>query len=91
MNTDELMYIRSIAHIKSVEPVLESGVEIESGWRRKNIGIMALGAESELYGVFDGRGNPVIPPGDGILLPVRLMDKLCSAETRYILNLIPGK
>ncbi|MGI6586546.1 MAG: ABC transporter permease [Lutisporaceae bacterium] len=93
VNTDELMYIRSIAHIKSVEPVLESGVEIESGWRRKNIGIMALGAESELYGVFDGRGNPVIPPGDGILLPVRLMDKLGvqPGDKVYLKFLYPGK
>jgi putative ABC transport system permease protein len=93
MNADELTYISSIDHIKSVEPVLESGMEIESGWRKKNIGVMALGSESELYGVFDESGDPVIPPGDGILLPVRLADKLGvrPGDKVYLRSFYPGK
>jgi putative ABC transport system permease protein len=93
MNADELNYIRSIDHIKSVEPVLESGVEIESGWRKKNIGIMALCSESELYGVFDRAGNPIRPPGDGILIPFKLMNKLGiqPGDKVYLKFFYPGK
>lgn len=93
MNADELNYIKSMDHIKSVEPILESGMEITSGWRKKDIGIVALGSESKLYGVFDKSGNPITPPGDGILLPVRLMDKLDlqTGDKVYLRSFYPGK
>ena len=42
--------VRSIDHIKLAEPVLESGMEITSGWRKKDIGIIALDSGSQLYG-----------------------------------------
>ena len=93
MNTDELDYIRSIDHVKSVEPVLESGMELTSGWRKKDIGIMALGRESKLYGIFDGSGNPVKPPEDGVALPARLMDTLGlkPGDKVYLKSFFPGK
>lgn len=93
MDTDELSYIRSIEHIKAVEPIFESGMEITNGWRKKDIGITALDKESKLYGVFDSSGNPVAPPKDGILLPVRLMGKmgLQPGEKVYLRSFYPGK
>jgi len=93
MNADELNYIRSIDHIKAVEPILESGMELTSGWRKKDIGILALGREAKLYGVFDSAGNPVKPPQDGILLPVRLMHTLGlkPGDRVYLRSFYPGK
>jgi len=93
MDMDELSYIRSIDHIGSVEPILESGMEITSGWRKKDIGIIALGRESELYGVFDTSGNPVEIPREGILLPSRLMDTLGlrTGDKVYLRSFYPGK
>jgi putative ABC transport system permease protein len=54
---------------------------------------MALGSESELYGVFDRAGNPVIPPGDGILIPFKLMNKLGiqPGDKVYLKFFYPGK
>ena len=93
MNTDELDYIRSIDHIQAVEPILESGMELTSGWRKKDIGLIALSAGSKLYGVYDSSGNPAKPPQDGILLPVRLMDTLGlkPGDTVYLKSFYPGK
>lgn len=93
MNADELAYIRSIKHIKSVEPVLESGVEITSSWKKKNIGITAFGRDSKLYGIFDLEGNPVVIPQEGILLPKKLMDTLSlqTGDKVYIRSFYPGK
>ncbi len=93
MNADELNYIRSIDHIKTVEPILESGMEITSGWIKKDIGITAYGRESGLYGIFDMEGNPVKLPEEGILLPKRLMDSLSlqPGDKVYLRSYFPGK
>lgn len=93
MNADELNYIRSIDHIKLVEPILETGMELTSGWRKKDIGLIALGGESKLYGVFDSSGKGVKPPQDGILLPGRLMDTLGlrPGDRVYLKSFYPGK
>ncbi len=93
MNVDELAYIKSIDNIKSVEPILESGMEITNGWMKKDIGITALGKASKLYGVFDLEGNPAALPQEGILLPKRLMDtlNLKTGEKVYLRSFYPGK
>ncbi len=93
MNADELGYIRSIDHIESVEPVLESGMEITSGWRKKDIGLIAMDSGSRLYGVYDTEGNPAVIPREGILLPETLMDKLGlqPGEKVYLRSFYPGK
>ncbi|HYE81997.1 MAG TPA: FtsX-like permease family protein [Clostridia bacterium] len=93
MDIDELGYIRSMDHIGSVEPILESGMEITSGWRKKDIGIIALDRESELYGVSDVEGYPVEIPLEGILLPARLMDTLGLqvGDKVYLRSFYPGK
>ncbi len=76
MDADELSYIRSLAHVKSVEPVMETGMEITNGWKTKDVGVIALAREAKLYGVYDRKGNAAILPSDGVLLPVRLMETL---------------
>ena len=73
MNADELSYVGSIDHVQSVEPVLETAMEAVNGWKKKDIGVIALENGSKLYGVYDRKGNPAILPSDGILLPERLM------------------
>lgn len=93
MSADDLGYIRSIGHIASVEPVLESGMEITSGWRKKDIGLVAMDSGARLYGIYDAEGNPAAIPREGILLPVRLMDimGLQPGERAYLRSFYPGK
>ncbi len=93
LNADELNYIRSIDHVETVEPVFETGMEIVNGWRKKDIGVIALDHQSELYGVYDPKGNPAILPYDGILLPERLIHLLGlqSGKQVTLRSYYPGK
>ncbi|HWQ73909.1 MAG TPA: FtsX-like permease family protein [Syntrophomonas sp.] len=93
MDADELSYIRSLAHVKSVEPVMETGMEITNGWKTKDVGVVALDREAKLYGVYDRKGNAAILPSDGVLLPVRLMETLGlhTGDRVTLRSYYPGK
>lgn len=93
MNADELGYIRGLDHVASVEPVMETGMEVTNGWRKKDIGIMALERGSTLYGIYDREGNPAILPSEGILLPERLMETmgLDIGDSVFLRSYYPGK
>jgi putative ABC transport system permease protein len=93
MNADELGYIRSMDHVTSVEPVMETGMEIVNGWKKKDIGVVALESGSRLYGVYDTEGNPAILPTEGILLPERLMETLGlrTGDQATLRSYYPGK
>ena len=93
LDTGALNDVRSIDHIKSAEPVLESGMEITSGWRKKDIGIIALDSGSQLYGVLDAQGRRAVIPKEGILLPKRLMDTLGVnvGDRVFLRSFYPGK
>lgn len=93
MDADELNYIRSIDHILSVEPVMETGMELTNGWRKKDIGIIALERGSELYGILDLEGKPLILPGEGLLLPEKTMRTmgLEPGDKAYLRSYYPGK
>lgn len=93
MDADELNYIRSLDHVKFVEPVMETGMEITNGWRRKDIGIIGLERGSSLYGVYDLKGNPAILPSEGILLPPKLMETLGLGigDNATLRSYYPGK
>lgn len=93
LDASALNDVRSIDHIKSAEPVLESGMEITSGWRKKDIGIIALDSGSQLYGVLDAEGRRAVIPKEGILLPKRLMDTLGVnvGDRVFLRSFYPGK
>lgn len=93
LDVDELNYIRSLDHVVSVEPVMETGMEITNGWKKKDIGVIALESGSKLYGVYDRNGNPAILPADGVLLPARLMETmgLCTGDRVTLRSYYPGK
>lgn len=93
MNADELGYIRGIDHVAAVEPLFESGMEITSGWRKKDISLIAVDEKSRLYSVFDAEGRPAEIPAGGIFLPLRLMDTLGvkSGDKVYLRSFYPGK
>lgn len=93
MDTDELSYIRSLSHVQSVEPVMETGMELVNGWKKKDIGVIALDREAKLYGVYDRQGNPAILPSDGVLLPARLMRtlNLHTGDRVTLRSYYPGK
>lgn len=93
LDIDELNLIQSIGHIQSVEPVLETGMEITNGWKKKDIGLVALTRDSTLFGVLDREGRSVALPQHGILLPDRLMDtlRLQVGEKAFLRSYYPGK
>lgn len=93
MNVDELRYIRNMDHVESVEPVMETGMEIRDGWKKKDIGVIALDGGAELYGVYDRSGKSAILPADGILLPARLMQTmgLRTGDRVTLRSYYPGK
>ena len=93
MDVDDLSYINSIEHIESIEPIMESGMEITNGWRKKDIGLVSLDTDSELYGILDMEGKAAELPADGILLPGRLMETmdLQIGDRVYLRSFYPGK
>jgi putative ABC transport system permease protein len=93
LDADELQSIRSMDHVESLEPVFETGMEVVNGWRKKDIGILALDHQAKLYGTYALDGSPAILPPEGILLPERLAEILGvrSGETVTLRSYYPGK
>lgn len=93
IGADELGYIRGLPHVAGIEPVMETGVEISNGWRKKNVGFTALINNPEIYRVTDKNGMPVAPPANGILIPQRLAETLGvkTGDTVYLKPFLPGK
>jgi len=93
LNMEELNDIRNIPHITKLEPVAELGAEISSGWKKKDMGFIALIDNPEIYKVTDRNGNPVRLPADGILIPDKLSKTLDTrpGDTVYVKLYFPGK
>ncbi|MDP4109554.1 MAG: FtsX-like permease family protein, partial [Bacillota bacterium] len=93
LNMQEVASLRSIAHVKRVEPVFESGVEIRNGWRKKDVMFTAISDDMKIYRVTDSDGNTVKPPDDGILVPDRLAKELGikTGDTVTVRSYLPGK
>lgn len=93
MDADELGYIRSLDHVESVEPLLETGMEIQNGWKKKDIGVVALDREEKLLGIYKENGEPAILPTDGVLLPARLIKTmgLHTGDRVTLRSYYPGK
>ena len=62
ISIEELNNIKNITHVKELEPVLETGVEISNGWRSKDVGFTALVKEPQMYKVEDKSGNAISLP-----------------------------
>jgi len=76
ISVDELNSIKSIHHVKELEPVLETGVEISNGWRKKDAGLTALIKDPQMYKVEDKSGNNISLPSNGILISEKLANIL---------------
>ncbi|MCR4436728.1 MAG: FtsX-like permease family protein [Clostridiales bacterium] len=92
ISTGEMDYIRKIPHVSRVEPVIETGMEISSGWKKKDIGFTALISSPEIYRVTDREGRPVNLPSSGILIPEKLAKALDvkTGDKVYMKPFIPG-
>lgn len=93
ISIEELNNIKSITHIAQLEPVLETGVEISNGWRKKDVGFTALVKEPQMYRVEDKSGNAVSIPSNGILISEKL-GKVLGAKVNESVNIkffFPGK
>jgi len=93
LNMEEMSSISNIAHVSKLEPVVEAGVEISNGWRKKNVGFTGLIGEPEMYKVTDKKGETVKLPKQGILIPQKLAETLDVKinDMVYIKSLLPGK
>ncbi|KPU45509.1 cell division ABC transporter subunit FtsX [Oxobacter pfennigii] len=90
---EDLYSIKNLAHVTMVEPVLETGVELQNGWRKKSAAFTALINEPEMYRVIDKKGLSVELPQNGIVLPDRLAKTLGVNinDTIYLKSYLPGK
>ncbi len=93
LNMEELSYIKNISHVTNLEPVVETGVEITNGWRKKEVGFTALTSDPKIYKVTDKNGNFVKVPDNGILIPEKLSKTLdvSPGDTVYVKSYLPGK
>ncbi len=93
LNIEELSHIKNISHVAKLEPVVETGVEISNGWRKKDIGFTALISSPEIYKVTDKDGNPVKLPDNGILIPDKLSRTLDvrPGDMVHIKSFLPAK
>jgi len=93
LSAQELLNLGSMDHVVKVEPLLETGVEISKGWRKKNVAFTALVREPEMYRVVDKSGEPIELPERGILIPEKLAKTLDIKlnDTVYLKSFFPGK
>ena len=93
LNTEELTSIKNIQHVSKLEPLIETGVEISNGWRKKNIGLTGLIDNPQMYKVTDKEGNPINLPKNGILIPEKLAGVLNVEPNNmvYVKSFLPGK
>ncbi|HEX2945595.1 MAG TPA: FtsX-like permease family protein [Clostridia bacterium] len=93
LNMEELNSVESLPYVKKMEPVVETGVEITNGWRKKDIAFTALVSKPEIYKVVDKNGLPVDPPDNGILIPERLSVELGlkPGDMAELKPYLPGK
>jgi len=76
ISIEELNNIKNITHVKEMEPILETGVEISNGWKSKTVGFTALVKEPEMYKVEDKSGNAISIPSNGVLISEKLANTL---------------
>jgi len=76
ISIEELNNIKNITHVKEMEPILETGVEISNGWKSKTVGFTALVKEPEMYKVEDKSGNAMSIPSNGVLISEKLANTL---------------
>ena len=76
ISTEELSDIKNITHVKDMEPILETGVEISNGWKSKTVGFTALVKDAEMYRVEDKSGNSINIPSNGVLISEKLANTL---------------
>ena len=93
LNPEELSSIKNIPGVVKMEPLLETGVEIQNGWRKKKTSLTAIVKEPEMYRIVNKSGEIVALPERGIVLPDKLADQLgINLNDRvYIKPLLPGK
>lgn len=93
LNSAELNSLKNIAYVAELEPVIETGVELTNGWRKKDVAFTGLVTKPTMYKVVDKAGNPVPLPSSGILIPEKLAKTLGveAGDTVFIKSYLPGK
>ncbi len=93
INVRELDSLKNIDGVTKMEAVLETGVEVQNGWRKKSTGLTSIVREPEMYRVVDKTGEPVKIPERGIVIPEKLAEDLDIKlnDRIFIKPLIPGK
>lgn len=93
LNPQELNTIKNITGVTKMEPIFETGVQIQNGWRTKNVALTAIVQNPEMYRIVDKSGNPVALPNRGIVLPEKLAGQLgIELNDRISIKpLLPGK
>ena len=62
--------------VKRVESKAEIPATLVNKWKKKDVIVLGLPADSKLHKIFDDKGRELFPPSDGIMLSQRLADVL---------------
>ncbi|MEW6662752.1 MAG: ABC transporter permease [Bacillota bacterium] len=62
--------------VKKVEPMLEVPATLKNNWLEKNVMILGLQQDAQLYNILADSGQKLTPPVDGLLLSRRLAESL---------------
>lgn len=73
---NEVMNLKNINGIQSIEPIMEVPVEIQNGWKKKNTMMVGLINGRYSYKFVDENRNNINLPGKGVLLSESLANTL---------------
>lgn len=62
--------------VSAVEPLAEIPISLEHSWLKKDLILIGLLQEGELYNILDKKYNKILPPDNGLLLSERLAEVL---------------
>jgi putative ABC transport system permease protein len=83
----------SLPNVMKAEPLLELGVELKNGHKKKSVGLIGLKPDATLYRVIDRSGNALPVARNGIMMPGKLAEKLGVGLSSGVKAkiLLPGK
>lgn len=68
--------LRTFPGVINVEALAEIPITLKNQWLKKDVAILGIPENSELYNILDKKDRPIKPPKDGLLLSERLAQVL---------------
>lgn len=85
--------ISKIVELDHIEPKIEYPFELEKGWKKKTINVIALNKDTKVYNFRNNKGSPIFLQEDGIILSETIAKSLNAniGDLITLNNYLPGK